>query len=242
MLPDKEELLVDITKGRYAAEMERTRDLDGKAGNLIGYVSIVTGLIVGLGTFSILEKLSSPQYYIPYLIGIGGLLVSIILSLLAVKITSTWLYSPGIADLKRYYQDGQADYTALSDEVVPALIHALEQNFNSNNSKATKVMISWIFLVIGIGSLVIYGAIFALTTSKTNNLLVTVLVEDAIQAIQSNQTKGALSHLMLADKEIPIATGNSTIKNFIEDSIQALKNNQPKEALTILKMISPPKM
>lgn len=74
----KEELLLDIVKRRYDAELQRTKDLDTKAGNLIGYVTIVTGLIVGLGTFSILEKLSFPQYYIPYLLGVGALLFSII--------------------------------------------------------------------------------------------------------------------------------------------------------------------
>jgi hypothetical protein len=237
MPPDKTELLAELTKQRYDAELQRTRDLDGKTGNLIGYVSIVTGLIVGLGTFSILEKLSGPQYYIPYLLGIGGLLVSIITSLLAVR-TKVWKFSPGIQDLTKYYQDGQADYEQLADIVIPAMIDALKQNFHDNNSKAGKVMISWIFLVVGIGSLVVYGAIFALTSNGTHNQLVAILVGDAVQAIESNQTKGALSHLVLADREIPVANANSTIKNFIEDAIQALKNNQTKEALTTLKMIS----
>jgi hypothetical protein len=35
MLPKGTELLVDVTKRRYDAELERTTNLDGKAGNLM---------------------------------------------------------------------------------------------------------------------------------------------------------------------------------------------------------------
>jgi hypothetical protein len=193
-------------------------------------------LIVGLGTFSILEKLSGPQYYIPYLIGIGCLLASIISSLLAVRVRTMWKFSPGIPALIKYYED-EPDYDRLANKVIGAMIDALKTNNQSNNSKSQRIMASWVFLVIGIGSLVVYGAIFALTSNETNNQLVAVLVGDAIQDIESNQMKGALSHLVLADREIPATNVNSTIKNFIEDAVQALKNNQTK-ALTTLKMIS----
>ena len=68
------------SKRRYDEELARGKSLDGKASNLIGYVSIVTGLRVGLGAFSNLEKLAAPEYYIPYLLGVSALLGSIIAS------------------------------------------------------------------------------------------------------------------------------------------------------------------
>jgi hypothetical protein len=68
---DKHDIVFDLMQKRFDYEMQRISDLDDKAGNLIGYTTIVTGLIVGLGTFDILDKLSRPEFYIPYFGGIG---------------------------------------------------------------------------------------------------------------------------------------------------------------------------
>lgn len=48
---------LDLVQKRYDHEWDRARDLDGKAGHLLGYVTIITGLILGLGAFSIVERL-----------------------------------------------------------------------------------------------------------------------------------------------------------------------------------------
>jgi len=82
----KDELVFSLIAKQYDDQLQRKRDLDGKAGSLIGYVTIVTGLLIGLGTFAILGSLSKPQFYFPYFIGIASLIVSIVFSLLAVRI------------------------------------------------------------------------------------------------------------------------------------------------------------
>lgn len=65
---------LDLVQKRYDHEWDRARDLDGKAGHLLGYVTIITGLILGLGAFSIVERL-----FIPYFAGIASLLFSTVL-------------------------------------------------------------------------------------------------------------------------------------------------------------------
>lgn len=146
--------------------MQSAKDLDGKAGNLIGYVTIVTGLIIGLGTFSILEKLSQPQYYVPYFIGIAALLASIIISLLAIRIRS-WYSTPVIEDLEDYLKDNNMDYKSVVIQVALPMIYALKQNFTINQCKARLIYWSWMCLVIGIALLVIYAGIFIYTSIYT---------------------------------------------------------------------------
>jgi len=64
----------------------------------------------------------------------------------------------------------------------------------------------------------------------------TALVEDAIRALKNNNTKEALTNLILADEQIRGISGNQTTKLFIERAIRALKNNNTKEAINILKL------
>ena len=52
-----------LVKRLYDEGFKTKRVLDDKGSNLIGYITIVTGLLIGLGTFSIFDKLSLPQYY-----------------------------------------------------------------------------------------------------------------------------------------------------------------------------------
>ena len=163
-LDKKKELLVDLARSRYDGEWQRTRDLDGKAGNLIQFVSIVTGLLVGLGTFSVLEKLSLPQYAVPFFIGVGYLLTSIIMSLVAL-LTMKWQFSPGVDKLEMWNKNKDTDaYRIVAKDVVSSLIQAVCINFQNNERKAALVGMSWFFLIFGIGAFVIYIAVFAGTT------------------------------------------------------------------------------
>lgn len=191
----KEQLLLDLVKRRYDAEWQRAKDLDGKAGSLIGYVTIVTGLIVGLGTFSILGKLSVPLYYTPYFIGIASLLLSIVISLFAIKIRS-WEFSPRILDLQEYYKDIKRDYTSITVTVFFSMAQAVRNNSKNNELKAFRISISWICLVIGIGSMVVYAGIFVAMagSQKTETKITidgntTVIKEAMTKAFQSITNK-----------------------------------------------------
>jgi hypothetical protein len=93
-----DELVFNLIAKQYDNQVQRRRDLDSKAGSLIGYVTIVTGLLIGLGTFSILGSLSKPQFYLPYFMGIASLIASIVFSLLAVIIRK-WTAVPDVRKL-----------------------------------------------------------------------------------------------------------------------------------------------
>ena len=62
----KDELIFEILKRRYDSAIQRRHFLDDKASNLIGYITIITGIIIiiGLGTFGILEKITNEVVYI----------------------------------------------------------------------------------------------------------------------------------------------------------------------------------
>ena len=52
----EEEFILELAKKRYDNALSRWASLDNKASNLIGYVTIVTGLLIGIGTLDSLKK------------------------------------------------------------------------------------------------------------------------------------------------------------------------------------------
>jgi hypothetical protein len=46
----------------------------------------VIGLVIGLGTIDLLQRVKTPENYVSYFMGVGALIISIIFSLYAVKI------------------------------------------------------------------------------------------------------------------------------------------------------------
>ena len=179
---DKDELLLEFVKRRYDGEWQRTRDLDSKAGSLIGCVTIVTGVVIGLGTFSILEKLSEPLYYIPFFLGLASLLFSIIMSLIAIKIRS-WYFSPAIEYLEKFSRDVTLDYKAVATQLLYFISQAVRENFGYNQFKGKFISVSWISLVVGIGALVVYAGIFA-AFAKPSPQEVKITVQGNATAIQ----------------------------------------------------------
>ncbi len=61
----------------------------------------------------------------------------------------------------------------------------------------------------------------------------TDLIEDAIRALNNNNTKEAITYLGSANERIE---GNQTSKLFIDRALRAIKNNNPKEAINTLKL------
>jgi outer membrane protein assembly factor BamD (BamD/ComL family) len=61
----------------------------------------------------------------------------------------------------------------------------------------------------------------------------TDFIEDAIRALNNNNTKEAITYLGSANERID---GNQTSKLFIDRAIRAIKNNNPKEAINTLKL------
>jgi hypothetical protein len=167
----KAEAIFDLVKRRYDFELQRTNDLDSKAGSLIGYVTIVTGLLIGLGTFDLLNKLSRPEYFIPYFSGITSLVFSMIASLVAVRVIK-YNIEPKLYDLERFLDNiDNADwkYVTIIRQSIRPFIDAVTNTKTINNSKAFWITAGWISLVIGLILMISYSAIFVASNYKQGN-------------------------------------------------------------------------
>src|SRR5215204_5911006 len=76
--------------------------------------------------------------------------------------------------------------------------------------------------------------------AQTNEGFVTVLIDDAIQNLQNNETSAALTHLNLAQQGLETFANESSSVNvatvLIDDAIQNLQNNETSAALTHLNL------
>ena len=155
----KEELLFDLVKRRYDSELERIRDLDDKAGNLIGYVTVVTGLLIGLGTLDILDKLARAEYFVPYFAGIILLLLSLVLSLVALKV-SKWTVSPDIDTIHSILRDSAYKYRTVIRQGIMRMGEVVLEIEKKNNEKARIIAWSWYCLIAGLVGIFLYVIIF----------------------------------------------------------------------------------
>ena len=96
----RDSLIFDLIKRRFDSESDRTKNLDDKAGNLVGFVSVLVGLLLGAGSIlsggEILKSsilISSLGLNLPYFVGVASLLTSIGCALIALKIRR-WITVP----------------------------------------------------------------------------------------------------------------------------------------------------
>jgi hypothetical protein len=158
----KDEFVYDLLKGRHDAQIERRQELDSKASNLMGYVTIVTGLTITLGTLSLSNMLQLPQLYIPYFIGIGSLLTSVIMALIASRVMD-WVVVPDITKLKEEHSDKRYEKITIISQRIGEMWKSVESNHDKNQYKAKWIMYSWCFLVAGLIILVIFLGILVAT-------------------------------------------------------------------------------
>jgi hypothetical protein len=156
----KDEIIFELVKKSYDEIFDTKKVLDDKGGNLIGYTTIVTGLLVGLGAFNISDKLSLPQYYLPYFVGIGLLLGTIVFSMLSVRVKG---YSsvPTTSDLRKALEDDRWKYRTVIRQYNVAAMEAIETNYIMNQRKALWIRFSWSCLVGGLIAITIYVSIVA---------------------------------------------------------------------------------
>jgi hypothetical protein len=166
----KGEIAFDLIKRRYDSEVARINDLDGKAGTQIGFISVVLSIVIGAGTFQLLDKLAAPQLFFPYFIGIGLLITSFLYSLKAFKVRE-WVWAPK-TDIT--FQEGfNPPYSAFSimrksSEAMHIAIVDMEEK---NNQKAKKIGKSWYYLLGGLAFIIIYVMIVVLSGLEADTII-----------------------------------------------------------------------
>ena len=149
----KVEIIFEILKRRYDSAIERRHFLDDKASNLIVYVTIITAIIIiiGLGTFVILEKITNEVVYILYFTGIGSLILSLIFSLLVIR-TKKFKADSNIENLKEYFQqdNNRWIYEQIIIRHIDIMFDSIPILDNENIKKTNLIQLSWTLLVGGI--------------------------------------------------------------------------------------------
>jgi uncharacterized BrkB/YihY/UPF0761 family membrane protein len=97
----RDELIFELIKRRFDQEIQRTQNLDQKAGTMVGFVSVLVGLLLGSGsllgddnTLSSIFK-SNEVIKFTYFGGIAMLLVSVGFSMIALKVRK-WQTVPNV--------------------------------------------------------------------------------------------------------------------------------------------------
>ena len=158
----RDDLILDLIKRRYDSELQRINDLDSKANNMTGYVSIVISLLIGTGTFGVFGKLSISIYYIPYIIGIILLAVSFLFSLSAIAIRN-YNFVPNPQFLIDNYLTRKSRF--VTRKVMATMSSAISEIGEQNEDKALKITFGWGFLIAGLIAIMIFALIIALSSN-----------------------------------------------------------------------------
>ncbi len=156
----RDELIFDLIKRRYDSELQRANSIDSKGGNLIGFVSVVVGLLIGLGGFQTLNQLKEPEYWAIYFGGIVLLLLSIVFCLYAVKVRK-WTFVPNAKYLWDKYTE--EPYRKVIRRNAAEMASAVEEMEEANNDKAEWVDISWFLLIVGLTIVFIFLVVVSAT-------------------------------------------------------------------------------
>ena len=167
-------MILEFIKRRYEAEIEKITNLDGKANNLIGFVAVVVGLIVGGGAFKISIISAHIELWSPFFGGITLLLLSIFFGLFSSRIRN-WAEAPDFNTLftvltnPDQYDPAEYNYQNLLKANAQAMIYATTYNVSRNKQKISHLDKSWRFLIFGLVLVGIFLAIFAFSGAAVQN-------------------------------------------------------------------------
>jgi hypothetical protein len=135
----KVELSYELIKKTYDDEFQMLKDYDSKASSIVGFVTIMTGLLVGLAPFSLLDEPSEPDYYMyaPYFTAIGFFLATIIFSLWTIKLRR-YEHAPTSQFVKKRLQTKDKKYESMTKEILFELEKSTSENRAENYEKSKK--------------------------------------------------------------------------------------------------------
>jgi hypothetical protein len=146
-------LIYELIKRRLENERQRINDLDAKANNLVGFVSVVISILLGSALFELRSLSSNLAVSILFFVGMGGLLLSIVLALAGFRIRR-WRDVPEVQYLIEKYTTLPHEEVLKRNagEMANAVKHAEVQN----NRKAQLISWSWYFLIVGLSLVVLF--------------------------------------------------------------------------------------
>jgi hypothetical protein len=160
----RDNLIYDLVKRRYDSEWQRINNLDGKANSLVGYISLVTGFLLGSATFAMSSALiCRPALSSVYFCGIGILIVSIVLALLATRIRK-WPNVPDVKFLLEKYTSEPYDVVLKTNAATMA--DAISDIEAQNKEKAMYINRCWYFLICGLILVFVFVILFTVTGAK----------------------------------------------------------------------------
>ncbi len=180
------EKLFDYVQKRYDLEIQGIKDLDSKAGTLIGYVGIVTSLILGLGTSGLLNNITKIDYFILYFGGVIAFSLSIISSLLATKIR-TFQFRPLAVQAQDYIIDPRKDrYIELLTTSIAQMTDAFTANNGINITKANRIKWSYIFFISGIILILVFAIDYSVSHLNFKPVIANQNYNKAISTVNLN--------------------------------------------------------
>ena len=154
LIEKRDELIFDLIKRRFDGEIDRANKLDGKANNMVGFVSVVIGLTLGGGSaltggnlFKDLSLLTNQNSTILYFVGITVLLISIGCALIALKVRK-WTVVPNVNTLIEKYT--KLDYSEVLKRNAGEMRHSITSSEKKNKNKAKFIDLSWYALLLGL--------------------------------------------------------------------------------------------
>jgi hypothetical protein len=149
----RDDLIFDLIKRRFDSEIERRNNLDGKASNLIGFISIVVGLLLSTGTIEIATLKLELSLLVFYFVGIGLLLISIGLALCSFRVRS-WIVVPNVQTLINKYTN--VDFGEVLKRIAGEMAKAVIYSEKQNDDKAKLIEWSWYLLISGLTVMFIF--------------------------------------------------------------------------------------
>lgn len=154
---ERDKLIFELIKSRYDDELEKINSMDNKASSLAGFISILVGLVFVSGSFELSVIASNIILSIPYFLGTGLLVYSILFAMLAFRIR-TYKIAPDVDVLLKKYTT--KEFTEVLRTNAATMKKAVEDMEEKNHDKAEWISLSWYFLMVGIGIIFIFFALY----------------------------------------------------------------------------------
>ena len=155
----RDRFLFDLISQRQSQEWQRVHDLDTKASNTIGFVSIIVGFLLGVRSLGVGSMLTLWEL-ITFSIGIASLIIALVYALLAFRVRK-WQLVPNVKTvIEEYTSKPLSESIQRIGGEMSKVILELEKG---NNTKAVYVQSAWIFTLFGIFMVFIYTIVSTLT-------------------------------------------------------------------------------